>query len=140
MGRDSLMLSGLIILIVESEPISRNTLMDILETAGADLQFEERMQDSLAVFRTFIPDCILCNVSLPDGSGYTLIEHLRKLETDIGITQTPAIAVFDSDKLVDTEHSLKSGFQAVASKPWKPREIINAVLQVTGRKRSGGRH
>lgn len=136
MIRYSSILSGLIILIVESEPISRDTLIDILETADANVQFEERSQEAVVAFRTFIPDCILCNVALADGSGYTLIEQLRQIETDIGIVQTPAIAIFDSERIVNIQQAIESGFQATITKPWKSRDIIDTVLRMTGRSRA----
>ncbi len=135
MIRYSSILSGLIILIVESEPITRDSLIDILEAADAYVQFEERSQEALAAFRTLIPDCILCNVNLVDGTGYTLIEQLRQIETDIGIVQTPAIAIFDSERIVNNQRATGSGFQATITKPWKSRDIIDIVLRMTGKSR-----
>lgn len=136
MMRYSSILSELIILIVESEPITRDSLIDILEAADANTQFEERSQEALAAFRTFIPDCILCNVTLIDGSGYALIEQLRQIEKDIGIVQTPAIAIFDSERIVNTPQAIESGFQATITKPWKSRDVIDTVLRMTGRNRA----
>ncbi len=133
MAKKSPLLTDVSILLVEDEPITRDILIDILEAEGAVALFEESIENALNTFRTFIPDCLMSNVSLPDGSGYSLVERLRQIEFEIGVMPIPAIAIFDSTRSVKEQKASVAGFQAVISKPWQPNDIINTIMTVTGR-------
>ncbi len=126
-------LSGLSVLVVESEPIVKDILIDVLESVGANTHFEERIQGAVAYLKAFIPDCILCNVNLPDGSGDSLIAYLRQVEATIGVSQTPAISVVDSNRVVQTQETVEPGFHAMITHPWRVQEVIDTVRYVTGR-------
>jgi CheY-like chemotaxis protein len=69
-------------------------------------------------------DLLLCDIGLPDGDGWTLLQTLRK---NRAIT---AIAISGYCSPADVEHSKAAGFVAHLAKPFNLEEFDSALTAV----------
>ena len=64
------------VLIVEDDPNQRTSLMQLLATEGVQLVTAGTMQEALAELERASVDCMVLDLTLPDGSGYDLLERM----------------------------------------------------------------
>ncbi|HTV18485.1 MAG TPA: response regulator [Polyangiaceae bacterium] len=64
------------VLIVEDDPNQRNSLMKLLATDGVQLVTAGTVQEALAELERASVDCMVLDLTLPDGSGYDLLEKM----------------------------------------------------------------
>jgi two-component system response regulator RegX3 len=116
------------ILIVEDEPILRETLADALESEGFEVRTAADGVDALASFRTRQPDLVLLDLMLPGISG---IEVTRTLRSESGV---PIVILTARDAEVDKVVGLELGADDYVTKPFSLRELsarIRAIFRRT---------
>jgi CheY-like chemotaxis protein len=64
------------VLIVEDDPNQQASLMKLLETEGVQLITAGSVQGALAELERASIDCMVLDLTLPDGSGYDLLEKM----------------------------------------------------------------
>ena len=73
-------------------------------------------------------DVVICDLSLPDGSGIEVLSRLRSRFTRVGKAgELPAIAISGSVYEEDIARTLQAGFAAHLAKPFDEDGLINAV-------------
>ena len=73
------------VLIVDDDQVIRSTLAEALHLWGYHTVEAATVADTLAVFDHEQPDAVLLDVKLPDGSGITALEELRKRSPELVI-------------------------------------------------------
>jgi len=68
-------------------------------------------------------DLLISDVTLPDGSGWTLLERLREIMPGL-----PGIAVSGHDHPSDIADSERAGYCIHLSKPVHPVELYDAIV------------
>ncbi len=105
---------GCRVLVVEDDADLAQILAASLERRGLRVEVASTVAAARRLSRTFIPDLIVLDVSLPDGDGYEVVEQLRD---DGRLASTPLVVYTASDlspddrarlTLGDTEVLLKS--------------------------------
>lgn len=77
-------------------------------------------------------DVVICDLSLPDGSGIEVLSRLRSRFAKIGKAgELPAIAISGSVYEEDVARTLEAGFAAHLAKPFDEDGLINAVRSAT---------
>jgi len=77
-------------------------------------------------------DVVICDLSLPDGSGIDVLSRLKSRFTRVGkCGELPAIAISGSVYEEDVARTLQAGFAAHLAKPFDEEGLINAVHSVT---------
>ena len=77
-------------------------------------------------------DVLICDLSLPDGSGIEVLSRLRSRFARVGKADAlPAIAISGSVYEEDVARTLQAGFAAHLAKPFDEDGLINAVRSVT---------
>jgi len=77
-------------------------------------------------------DVVICDLSLPDGSGIEVLSRLRSRFTRVGKAgELPAIAISGSVYEEDIARTLQAGFAAHLAKPFDEDGLINAVRSAT---------
>ena len=77
-------------------------------------------------------DVVICDLSLPDGSGIDVLSRLKSRFTRVGKAgELPAIAISGSVSAEDVARTLQAGFAAHLAKPFDEEGLINAVQSVT---------
>jgi two-component system catabolic regulation response regulator CreB len=117
------------ILVVEDEPAIAESLAYSLRRDG----FAVTMAPSLLAAErealgTEVPDLVVLDLMLPDGSGFDLIGQIRRRG------QGTAIIVLSSrDSEADRVAALETGADDYVTKPFSPREIVARVRAVLRR-------
>lgn len=79
---------GLTVLLVEDEALVAMGLTATLEDAGLKVNLASQVQEALAYLDQGMPDLLLCDLGLPDGTGWEVATHMADLTRANG-RQTP---------------------------------------------------
>lgn len=113
------------ILLVEDDAVSALFLSAALQTLPARVQVASDCMQALAANGPF--DAWLIDANLPDGSGTTLLQHLR-------MTDTATIALAHTADATPAMHGrlLRAGFVDVLVKPLSAQALLDAVRAALG--------
>lgn len=121
------------ILIIEdnsdlAESIETYLLMDgyVCEQAG-------NLGKAIEKIRLYEYDCILLDISLPDGNGFTILEELKRLNKQEGV-----IIISAKDSLDDKLKGLVVGADDYLTKPFHLAELSMRILAVVRRRKFKG--
>jgi two-component system response regulator RegX3 len=114
------------ILMVEDEDSITVPLAEALEREGFDTQVTGTVQEALELTERTLPDLVLLDVMLPDGSGYDVCRRLRER------SRVPIIMLTARGEETDRIVGLELGADDYVVKPFSAREVaarIRAVLR-----------
>jgi two-component system, OmpR family, response regulator RegX3 len=114
------------ILMVEDEESITVPLAEALEREGFDTQVTGTVQEALELTDRALPDLVLLDVMLPDGSGYDVCRRLRER------SGVPIIMLTARGEETDRVVGLELGADDYVVKPFSAREVaarIRAVLR-----------
>src|ERR687897_96372 len=124
------------ILMVEDEESITAPLAEALEREGFDTQVSGTVREALELTERALPDLVLLDVMLPDGSGYDVCRRLRER------SRVPIIMLTARGEETDRIVGLELGADDYVVKPFSAREVaarIRAVLRRADGDRSAGR-
>jgi CheY-like chemotaxis protein len=120
-------LHSLRILIVEDEPDTRDFLLRLLASQGAEVRGAASATEALALFETNTPDILISDIGLPDVDGYDLIHRLRERERLDG-RSVPAIG-----RKLQTTHRVTTTAEVTAyASILLPASAETATINSTG--------
>lgn len=127
----SLWLAGLRVLLVEDDAATRDAMKWTLERAGAAVLSVGSGHDALAIHQATptdsAPEVMVCDIGLPQMSGYELIEAIRTLRRARGQKPIVACAVSAHARKEDQRRAIDAGFDAYLTKPITSEQLIEAV-------------
>jgi two-component system torCAD operon response regulator TorR len=115
------------ILIVEDDPIVRNVVVAYLRANGFETDFAGDATSARSKLNSGSFDLALVDVNLPDGSGFDLVERLRR-HRDIAVIYMTSLG--SSNARV---RGLESGGDDYIVKPVEVRELLARVRAVLRR-------
>lgn len=118
------------VLIIEDEPKYRRLIATNLRMAGYQTREAEDGHRALQEVYDKEPDIILLDLRLPDMSGLTLCERLRKL------TVVPILVITALDTEEALVQSLDLGADDYVSKPFAPSELLARIRALLRRAHS----
>jgi CheY-like chemotaxis protein len=130
------------ILLVEDEPANRVLLRAVLARAQepslrqAELREAATLSAARAAFLDQVPELVVLDVRLPDGSG---LDMARELASDD--PTRPAVLILSASVLPgERDAALAAGADAFLGKPYAPSELLRVIhnLLVSRRVRSEG--
>ncbi len=110
------------ILIVEDHLDTLNLYRQLIEYDGHSVALADGFAAALALADQEHFDLLITDVTLPDGSGWTLLKRLREL-----MPALPGIAVTGHAHPRDIDRSERAGFCIHLSKPIKPEQLCDAI-------------
>jgi PAS domain S-box-containing protein len=122
-------LTGLQILVVDDEADMRDLAEFILLQHGAQVMVASSATEAIAVLAQWIPDVLLCDISMPGMDGYALMRQIRARSPEAG-GRIPAIALTAYAGEYDRRQALAAGFQQHISKPVEPEDLVRAIAQM----------
>ncbi|MBD2260317.1 response regulator [Pseudanabaena sp. FACHB-2040] len=122
-------LEGVQVLVVDDDADTLAFLSCLLRTEGAQVTAAASAIEALEILNSETPAVLLCDISMPDMDGYTLMHKLRTQMSDPQ-AQIPAIALTAHARLSDQQQALAAGFQRHLAKPIEPRMLVQAITQV----------
>ena len=121
-------LKSIKVVAVDDNADSRELLKAILERSSAEAAIVGSGQEALAAIKSFHPDVLICDLTMPAMDGYELLENVRRLEPELG--QMPAIAFTAAARNEDRARTRRAGFQAHLAKPVDPDKLITTILEL----------
>lgn len=73
-------------------------------------------------------DLFIVDINMPHMDG---LEFLRRLRSELGAIDTPAIVVSTEGSEADRQAALAAGANAYLRKPWSPAELLEVVDEVS---------
>lgn len=108
------------ILIVDDDPLVRETMRDYVEHLGYSVRDAASAEDALAEITGELPDLILLDVRMP---GITGIELCRQLKADQKTHLIPVVLLTAERELDSRVAGLAAGADDYFTKPVHPREL-----------------
>ena len=118
-----------VVLVVEDEPAIQELISVTLTRNGHVVRRTATAQEAIAAVAGQLPDLILLDWMLPDGSGPAFA---RKLRAEARTRDIPIIMLTARAEEDDKVQGLQSGVDDYVTKPFSPRELearIQAVLR-----------
>lgn len=110
------------ILVVEDDPIIRQTEEYALRRAGFEVSSSADGIEGLEMALTQKPDLIVLDLMLPGLDGYRFAEEVRKTSSDVAIVMVTAL---DSER--DAVRGLDAGADDYIGKPFSMEELLARV-------------
>ncbi|MEA5075398.1 MAG: response regulator transcription factor [Coriobacteriia bacterium] len=110
------------ILVVEDDPIIRQTVSYALKRAGFEVSAAGDGFDGLTLARAEQPDLILLDLMLPGIDGYRFAEEVRRENAEVAIIMVTAL---DGER--DTIRGLDAGADDYVTKPFSMEELLARV-------------
>ena len=121
------------ILIVEDEPSLRELVKRSLEKERYVVEVASDMETAMEKVEIYDYDCILLDITLPDGSGLEVLQHLKTLRKKENV-----IIISAKDSLEDKIQGLDLGADDYLPKPFHLAELTARVKSVLRRKHRDG--
>lgn len=121
------------IVIIEDDKAILNSLSDYLKAEGYAVYGAEGQKEGARLIKESQPDCILLDISLPDGNGFSICSDVRR-HSDI-----PIIFLTASGDEKSVIAGLELGADDYIKKPFSPAELVARIRTVTRRKSNSAR-
>jgi DNA-binding response OmpR family regulator len=109
------------VFVVEDHPMTARGIKMFLELSGYAVETVNTMEAALRMAPTATFDVLLCDLNLPDGTGWDLMVQLRKRVAVRGV----AYSAFDEQEHV--ARSRAAGFMEHVVKGATPEELVAAI-------------
>ncbi|WP_107668789.1 ATP-binding protein [Cyanothece sp. BG0011] len=129
LSSEEINLTGIKVLAVDDSQDTREMLETLLTVYGAKMKVVSSAAEFLSNFDHFQPDVLICDISLPDVDGYTLLQEIRRLPCERGKI-IPAIAVTAHAGHEDYQQAFLSGFQKHIAKPIEPKILALTIASL----------
>jgi EAL domain-containing protein (putative c-di-GMP-specific phosphodiesterase class I)/ActR/RegA family two-component response regulator len=106
------------ILVVDDSPALRLLIRSVFELEGAIVFEAGDAAAGLSAFDVVGPDLVLLDVRLPDGTGFEVLEHIRRT------SDVPALFVTAATAVSDRIAGLDRGADDYLLKPFSPDELV----------------
>jgi CheY-like chemotaxis protein len=110
------------ILLAEDHAPTRATLSGVLRAAGFDVEAVGSGVEAVLLLKKTRYDLLITDLMMPEGTGFEVIQHLRKRKVDIPVLICSGyVAEKGAGKSLE-------GFRFSAlSKPFRPEDLLNSV-------------
>jgi two-component system, sensor histidine kinase and response regulator len=112
------------ILVIEDEDAIRELITDILENEGYEVIAAADGPQGITLVEQFVPDLILCDIMMPNSSGYDVLSQVRQLPAT---EATPFVFLTAKASRSDQRHGMEMGADDYLSKPFTRVELLNAI-------------
>jgi two-component system, OmpR family, response regulator len=113
------------VLIIESEEWEATLLTKFLGEAGYEVHVAGEARAGFDKVRELQPDCILCNVNLPDIDGFWVARRVRTEPTKVATT--PFLFLTEADDSESRLQGLNVGADLYLTKPFRNDEVVAQV-------------
>jgi sigma-B regulation protein RsbU (phosphoserine phosphatase) len=130
-------LAGARILIVEDDKDCRELIRTFLERAGATVLCVDSVAAAMdCVYRSFDPDVVLTDYSMPVANGLELIRQFRSVPSSRAIA-VPILVISGHSEENWRARSLAAGAADLLTKPFDPAVLVTRIAAAVAPGRSG---
>jgi DNA-binding NarL/FixJ family response regulator len=112
------------ILLVEDEPILRDSIQDTIVSCGFEVAVAENGDEALSLAKTFLPDLIISDILMPESDGYWLLDSIRN---DALLRTIPFIFMTAKSERSDIRNGMNLGADDYIVKPFSSAELMNSI-------------
>ena len=113
-----------IVFVVDDDPLVRDSVADLLGSAGFAAQTFGSATEFLQATRPDIPACLILDIELPDLSGLDLQTALAKSGDEV-----PIVFLTGHGDIPRSVRAMKVGAMEFLTKPFRAQELLDAVRQ-----------
>lgn len=114
------------ILVVEDEAVFAKAVSRRLNRVGYNAEVAGDLEDAHEQLEVFVPDLVLLDMRLPDGTGLDLLSHIRKeMQSEV-----PVLVMSAYGELEDAVSAMKLGASDYLKKPIDLDELLLNVEKV----------
>ncbi|MCB1176197.1 MAG: response regulator [Leptospiraceae bacterium] len=115
------------VLVVDDSGTMRTILTQSLQMSGIGMEMTQAQdgEDALEKFKADTFELVVTDINMPKMNGITLIQEIRKLNTDI-----PIIVITTESKDAMKQEALSLGATGWITKPFKPAQVITLVKEI----------
>ena len=110
------------VLIVEGDEWETVLLAKLLSDAGYEVTSVAQARAGFEQARTLLPDCIVCDVDLPDVDGYWVARRVRTEPS--AVATTPFLFLTSVDDSESRLLGLNVGADVYMTKPYRNEELV----------------
>jgi DNA-binding response OmpR family regulator len=121
------------LLIIEDNTDLGESIAKYLSVEGYVCELTYNIEKALEKIQLYEYDCILLDISLPDGNGFTILEELKRLNKQDGV-----IIISAKDSLDDKLKGLVTGADDYLTKPFHLAELSMRIMAVIRRRKFNG--
>jgi len=130
-------LAGARVLIVEDDQDCRELIRTFLERAGATVRCVDSVAAAMdCVYRSFDPDVVLTDYSMPVANGLELIRQFRRAPSSRAIA-VPILVISGHSDENWRARSLAAGAADLLTKPFDPAVLVTRIAAAVAPGRSG---
>ena len=118
------------VLIVEDEPIVRESLHDWLSAHGYQVATAENGEQALQIIKQQSFGVVIIDLRLPDMDGNAVLEKAREYRPDL---KCIIITAYPSEET--TLNAMKLGAEDYIVKPFDPQELEDLIRELLGTER-----
>jgi CheY-like chemotaxis protein len=122
-------LNQITIVVVDDNSDVRRFVGAFLGQLGANVAVAQSALEGLEAIKTYRPDLVLSDISMPGRNGFDFLRDIRALAPDAG-GSVPVIAMTALVTHLDGARFLNAGFQAFLPKPFNPDKLIEIIQKV----------
>lgn len=113
------------VLIIEDQVDNRNVLATALKRCGATVECSGTAAAAMERIPAWKPHVLVCDISLPDGDGCSLLEEIRSRGWN-----APALALTVLGRPNEQARILAAGFELFRQKPIDPIDLAHEVARL----------
>lgn len=117
------------VFVVENHPDTLDSIQLYLSDLGHEVGTAMTLQRAEELLPAFRPDLLICDIGLPDGTGWELLERLRPCESML------CVAMSGFGRNADNARSREVGFRYHLLKPFRAAEL-DAIIAAAQAERS----
>ncbi len=115
------------VLVIDDEADSLLVAQTLLEMCGAIVYSAVNGKVGLELARQKQPDFIISDLSMPELSGWQMIQKIKTIPT---LQDIPVIALTAHAMVGDRKRAIEAGFHNYLTKPLRPDTFINDLLRL----------
>ncbi len=116
------------VLAAEDNRTNRFVFQKMLTGLDIELEFAENGVEAVDLYRSFRPDIVFTDISMPQMDGKEAARRIRKIEEDGGLDRCPIVAITAHAMDGDADEILAAGIDTYLAKPLKKQAIIEQIL------------
>ena len=116
------------VLVVDDNEDAADALAQLLRLSGHDVDVAYNGMCALARVRACRPDIVLCDLGLPELSGFDFARAIRREHAE----QIRLVAISGYARPEDIRRSLDAGFDAHLAKPAQSADIESLLVRFSG--------
>lgn len=112
------------ILIIEDQPDLREDIVETLNLEGFEAAGADNGVSGVELIRSFKPDLIVCDITMPEMDGYGVLEYVREQSE---ITTMPFIFLTARTDRVHMRQGMVRGADDYVTKPFEVTDLLESI-------------